>query len=297
MLRDVKSPYVTALDVACSHEVALESSYFRETATVLPLQSLVDALPLSGSIGTSLTEFAINGDQPTLEHSLRVSMLAMMGATELGYDEKQKQLVGVSGLVHDLGKLEPQIAALVHNGRALTIKERRVVNLHARFSFERFYDSAAHNAAPVRDRLGNFMAHVALDALFSHANAHTPAQRGVDDQYIADLVGNGVITERDAEQHHNLPSAQLLAVADVTDALLSNGRERAYRLARFSNEGKKLEIIPQLVPGLVAETIDTPCIDVPVVVKRAVQQYPAVALVAKRIAAQMVQTTLSHPNY
>ncbi len=234
-----------------------------------------------------LEEFYTAGDTATLEHSIRVSMLAHIGAEVLGVDRACKEQVMASGLLHDVGKLNPSVSALIHNGRALTAQEREIVNRHARFGFEKLYENARTENVAVRERLGTFLSKVALDTLFSHANACIPVQRGIDGHQLRSLVENGVITESDATDHHKTAGVQILTLADVTDALLSSGPERAYRSSRLASEGKEMNELSAQLPILIRETVMTPDIDVVKYASRVLPQHQFISHRARKMALEL----------
>lgn len=70
-------------------------------------------------------------DQYTTTHSLNVSVLAMALAETLGLAPRDVRALGVSGLLHDVGKTAIPLSLLTKPGR-LTDEERRVMNEHPR---------------------------------------------------------------------------------------------------------------------------------------------------------------------
>jgi putative nucleotidyltransferase with HDIG domain len=68
-------------------------------------------------------------DQYTTTHSLNVSVLSMALAEALGYGPKDVRAIGVSGLLHDMGKVRIPLEVLTKPGK-LTDEERRIMNEH-----------------------------------------------------------------------------------------------------------------------------------------------------------------------
>ncbi|MDL2341648.1 MAG: HD domain-containing protein [Patescibacteria group bacterium] len=251
-----------------------------------PIMDLPVAVP---DLLPQLTEFARNGDTATLEHSIRVSFLAVMAAEFEGRSAVVKSQASVAGLAHDLGKQRPEIAEVVHNGRPLTHNERRLINQHAQIGFEMLYETGDAEQIGVRERLGSFMGQVALDTLFSHANAQNIHHRGINQGYLADLVHDGVITPTDAESHNRQISVQLVTIADVSDAFLSQGCERSYRAARLAQEGCRTTVTPETMPQLVAATVQVPDLNIARIVPEFIRYYPTVTRIATWLAGAIAE--------
>ena len=214
--------------------------------------------------------FAVE-DNLTLEHSIRVAAIARAGARFMNLSPYLQDIVEVSGLMHDIGKTDPQIAPIIKSGRRLTAEERPIVNYHAQAGFERLFDAEPNIGSSLRQCLGGFMGHVALDVLYSHANARNPSQRALDSNYIRELVARKVITDDDALYHLRSTTVQLLTVADVTDALISTGHERAYRAHRLEFERGTARLGPDGVQELLEQTVEVSGIDVGAIVTFALQ--------------------------
>jgi HD superfamily phosphodiesterase len=258
---------------------------------MITLEQLAAPTPSFSSIEKDLLkQFVDRGDTATLEHSIRVSVLAGLCADFTGIDQSQKNLARTSGLLHDIGKLQPTVASLIHNGRSLTATERALVNRHARHGFDMLNARANKDASSLRARLGDYMAQVALDTLFSHSNARSPVERGIDQSQIHDLVEEGIITAQEAAKHHQSIRVQILTVADVTDALLSTGRERSYRSARFANEGRQITDNQTQLPKIINETVETPDIDVVRYASEILPLYTGISYSAHKIASCLDST-------
>ena len=68
-------------------------------------------------------------DQYTTTHSLNVSVLAMALAEALALTPREVRAIGVSGLLHDVGKTRIPLEVLTKPGR-LTDEERQIMNRH-----------------------------------------------------------------------------------------------------------------------------------------------------------------------
>lgn len=263
---------------------------FRETAQSGFAETKGRTFYSAHNLPRILGRFVTAGDTATLEHSIRVSLLADVGAESLGYTARERHAMAISGLAHDLGKLHPEIAAVVHNGRVLTTKERELVNQHAQLGFNFLYNSSPSKAVSVRERLGGFMAEISLNTLFSHANAARPSQRGTDARQLELLVEQGIISENDVAQHGAKPHVQLLSICDVTDALLSSGSERAYRSSRMKLEGMSIEINPTSLPELINQTVHAPAINVELATSAMVSKFNSISHMARKIVSEISKT-------
>jgi putative nucleotidyltransferase with HDIG domain len=74
-------------------------------------------------------------DTETAGHSRRVVMYCMEIAGAMGCDREQQRIIARGALLHDIGKLGIPDAILLKAG-ALTVRERSVMQTHARIGFE-----------------------------------------------------------------------------------------------------------------------------------------------------------------
>lgn len=270
----------------CNHVGDMSANAFdqllREPGRQPEFQTSLPALQTIHTLPIAISGFLRHAEVSTTLHSVRVAMLSRIGAQVMQLGKWQQDRIELSGLAHDLGKQIPAVSQIINNGRALTAAEREIVNKHAQYGFELIYNSHPSGEAGLRSRVGDFMGHVALDVLFSHSHALYASQRGLSREYLDELIEKSIITEHDSDRHKANTSAQLLAVADVTDALLSTGPERAYRSERHLAENRPLEIDPKVLPSVIAEIIDVPAIDITKVVSTLVRQYDVVGREAKR---------------
>ena len=270
----------------CNHAGVMSSNDFnqllREPGRQSESQGFVPKLQAIHTLPVAVSDFLSSAELSTSLHSVRVAMMSRISAQVMQLGKWQQNSIELSGLAHDLGKQIPEVSHIINNGRALTAGEREIVNKHAQYGFELIYNSHPSGEAGLKNRLGTFMGNVALDVLFSHSHATDVEQRGLSKEYLDELIEKSIVSEHDAVHHKASVSAQLVAVADVVDALLSTGPERAYRSERRMIENRPMEIDPKVLPSVVAEIIDVPAIDITKVVSTLVGRYDAVSREAQR---------------
>ncbi len=76
-----------------------------------------------------------NHDQYTAEHSMRVSILAMVFGRHLGMDKAHLELLGTGGLLHDVGKMKTPLEILNKPGE-LTQAEAHIMEDHVPLGVE-----------------------------------------------------------------------------------------------------------------------------------------------------------------
>jgi HD-GYP domain-containing protein (c-di-GMP phosphodiesterase class II) len=84
-------------------------------------------------------------DEVTFLHSLAVSALVIAFGRSLGHSEEEVRLLGIGGLVHDLGKMALPTTILTKTGK-LTVDEKDIVRAHPRRGYE--FISRMENAPP-----------------------------------------------------------------------------------------------------------------------------------------------------
>jgi len=148
-----------------------------------------------------------NKDAYTAEHSLNVSILSAAFGKKLGLLEEEIRTLGLSGLLHDIGKAKVPVDLLQKPG-PLTPEEHGIMQNHANWG---------------RDMLMALprVVHAAVDVAYNHHERLDGRgyPRGLVDSQIPYF-------------------AKIVAIVDTYDAITSN---RAYDRARSSREG--LEII------------------------------------------------------
>ena len=74
-------------------------------------------------------------DETTFVHSVSVSGLMILFGNYLGLDRGTVDLLGVSGLLHDIGKVEIP-SSILNKADGLSTAERKIINLHPAFGRE-----------------------------------------------------------------------------------------------------------------------------------------------------------------
>lgn len=75
-----------------------------------------------------------NHDDYTFSHSVNVGIIALTLAHRMGYSEKDVQLIGLGGLLHDVGKIAVP-ASLLNKTSVLSEKEKRIIKSHPIHSY------------------------------------------------------------------------------------------------------------------------------------------------------------------
>ena len=145
-------------------------------------------------------------DEYTAEHSLNVGFLAMTFGRHLGASEEELNVLGLCGILHDVGKMKTPLDVLNKEGR-LTAEEFQIMKSH-----------------PVdgRDILMNHkdVHHSAVDVCYSHHEALDGSgyPRGLKDSNISEIT-------------------RMITICDVYDAITS---ERVYKQGQSSLEALKV---------------------------------------------------------
>ena len=162
-----------------------------ETALLMIMQHLQKSLQGTVSAMSSVVEMR---DPYTAGHQRRVAILACVMAEHLRMDREQIQTLRIAGLLHDIGKISVP-AQILCKPTALLAPEWAIIQTHAQVGYDILKDTA-------------LPAEVALVALQHHER----------------LDGSGY--PAGTRDRQILPQAQLMAVADVVEAMVS---DRPYR--------------------------------------------------------------------
>ncbi|WP_313515907.1 HD-GYP domain-containing protein [Pseudomonas sp.] len=147
-----------------------------------------------------------NSDDYTAEHSLRVSILSIALAKELGLPSYQLEQIGVCGMLHDVGKITIP-GEILNKPGALTADEFRVMQSHAAEGRKLLMSNQQISAATV-------------DVAYAHHER---------------LDGKGYPRGLDASK---IPYfAKIIAVADTYDAINS---DRVYSKGKSSLESLRI---------------------------------------------------------
>lgn len=172
-------------------------------SSVKQLSSIVDNLISDLLYKEDLTYNVIdfkNYDNYTFQHCLNVAVLSISTGISLGLGESKLHILGMAGLLHDIGKMSIPVEIL-NKPDKLTPEEFEVMKTHP------------ENAVK---QLQNLISFETLRAIESHHEK---------------IDGSGYPFNRTAD---SIPYfAKILAICDVYDALTS---DRPYRKAAFPNE-------------------------------------------------------------
>ncbi|MQB04112.1 HD-GYP domain-containing protein [Agrobacterium tumefaciens] len=141
-------------------------------------------------------------DETTFVHSVSVSGLMIHFGNYLGMDKETVDLLGISGLLHDIGKVEIP-SSILNKAEGLSPTEREIINLHPTFG----RDILSRNEQ---------MPAMVLDICFSH---HERIDGG---GYPSGCAGNEISLH-----------ARIAAICDVYDAVTS---VRPYKKPWTANE-------------------------------------------------------------
>ncbi len=164
-------------------------------------QKLIGSLSKNKDILINIADVKMYDDY-TYYHSLSVAIMALAVGLELGLDNQHLNELGISGLLHDIGKTSVPIE-IINKPAKLTPQEFAIVRMHPIYA-----------AKHLRDR------HLVNDNVYNAIIQHHEKSDG-----------SGYPNLLTEEQIH--PYAKILAVADVYDALTSN---RPYRKPNPPNE-------------------------------------------------------------
>jgi putative nucleotidyltransferase with HDIG domain len=145
-------------------------------------------------------------DEYTAEHSLNVGILAMTFGRHLGADEEELNVLGLCGILHDVGKMKTPLEVLNKEGR-LTAEEFQIMKKH-----------------PVDGR----------DILINHKDAHHSA---VDVCYSHHEALDGSGYPRGLTANNISDITRMVTICDVYDAITS---ERIYKKGQSSLEALKV---------------------------------------------------------
>lgn len=154
----------------------------------------------------------------TFNHSYRVALLCVDLGFENGFQEKEMNLLGYAGLLHDIGKVKIPLEVL-NKDSTLTSFERELIEGHV-YSGSGSVNEFGYNLKRM---------------IVSHHEYQTqPYPRKVQDRrkHIRNQIDG-----RRKEYSSIKDLTQILAVADLYDALRN---ERAYKSQKSKDEAKKI---------------------------------------------------------
>ena len=163
-------------------------------ATNMIADSLMEAINENDAIAVDISSLKTS-DEYTFKHSVDVASMGMIIAKNRGLSTKEVQQIGVSGLLHDLGKSRIPNEILNKPGR-LTEEEFEVMKTHPVLGYNMIKDKPELSTAT---KLGVLQHHEKMN-------------------------GNGYPLKLQGDQI--TPFARILSVADIYDALVT---ERPYK--------------------------------------------------------------------
>lgn len=195
------------------------SANFTDTANNIA-SDLMKAITDNDAIAIDINTLKIS-DEYTFKHSVDVATMAMVVAKKHGLNDKEVYEIGVSGLLHDLGKSQIPNEILNKAGR-LTEEEFAVMKQHPVIGYKILNEK--NNVSPA----------IALGVLQHHEKINGEGYpMGLNEQQIC-------------------PYAKFLSVADIYDALVT---ERPYKKA-FS-QCDAIELIMSMTPELDIKIIES----------------------------------------
>ncbi len=171
------------------------SQNFTDTAENVTT-SLMDAIMESDAVALNIDALKVS-DEYTFKHSVDVATMAMVIAKKANMSEKDIHKIGVSGLLHDVGKAQIPNEVLNKAGK-LTEEEFAIMKKHALFGYNILKEK---NELPTEVMLGVLQHHEKINGKGYPLN--------LSDKQIC-------------------PYARILSIVDVYDALVT---ERPYKKA------------------------------------------------------------------
>lgn len=165
-------------------------------ATTSIADDLLSAINSNDAIALDISTLKTS-DEYTFKHSVDVATISMIVAKQQGLSNNEIHEIGVSGLLHDIGKTKVPLSILNKPGR-LDEEEFAVMKQHSTFGYQMIKDRPEFSPA------------ICLGVLQHHEKINGVGYpMGVDEAKIS-------------------PYAKILSVADIYDALVT---ERPYKAA------------------------------------------------------------------
>ncbi len=196
-----------------------DSDSFSDTANNIA-NDLMKAITDNDAIAIDINTLKVS-DEYTFKHSVDVATMAMVIARKYGMSKKEVFEIGVSGLLHDLGKSQIPLEILNKAGR-LTEEEFAVMKQHPVIGYKVLLEK------------NNVSKAITMGVLQHHEKISGQG-------YPMGLAGQQIC-----------PYARILSVADVYDALVT---ERPYKKA-FSQQDA-IELIMSMTPDLDIRVIES----------------------------------------
>ena len=95
---------------------------------------LVKAIDDNDAIAVDISALKVS-DEYTFKHSVDVATMAMIVSRQYGFNDEQVQQIGVSGLLHDIGKSRIPTEVL-NKAQKLTDEEFALIKKHSLLGYE-----------------------------------------------------------------------------------------------------------------------------------------------------------------
>jgi putative nucleotidyltransferase with HDIG domain len=175
-----------------------ETAKYKQTVNISEFVNIIEGLLNKANFGGSILSYMKlieQKDEYTLEHSINVSIAAMLMGKWLNYSTQDIKLLGVGAILHDIGKiLIPD--NILNKPSRLTETEFKIMKNHTKFGYKLLKESGITN---------ELIRNVAL----------THHERFNGEGYPYGLKGNGISEY-----------ARITAICDVFDAVTS---KRVYK--------------------------------------------------------------------
>ena len=203
---DIRERVLTGVEYIYSKDTPIEE--VASEATEIG-KTLCNAVMRSNTTEINLSALKVS-DEYTFKHSVDVATMAMLVAKKMGKPQYIVEDVGVSGILHDIGKVDIPNEILNKPGK-LTDDEFEVIKLHTVRGYERLKNEKVKDV-------------IKLAVLQHHEN----------------VDGTGYPFKLKSDKINDI--AKILSVVDVYDALVT---ARPYKLAKSAAES--LEIIMSMI--------------------------------------------------
>ena len=110
-----------------------ESSNFMDVTRSIT-NDLVKAIDDNDAIAVDISALKVS-DEYTFKHSVDVATMAMIVSRQYGFNDEQVQQIGVSGLLHDIGKSKIPTEVL-NKAQKLTDEEFALIKKHSLLGYE-----------------------------------------------------------------------------------------------------------------------------------------------------------------
>jgi putative nucleotidyltransferase with HDIG domain len=124
---------------------AFETVKYKKNVDVSEFENIIDGVINNSQLGLGLVSYMKlieNKDEYTLRHSINVSVTAMLMGKWLGYSDEHIKQLGVSAILHDIGKVSIPENILNKPGK-LTDAEFNLMKNHTKFGYELLNNSKA----------------------------------------------------------------------------------------------------------------------------------------------------------